>query len=308
MNKNILVLGSVNADHVVQVENFPRPGETISGISYNIVPGGKGANQALACQRLGGHTQFIACVGTDAFGYEIVEQFKDEGMDTSLMEHIEGEKTGVAFIYVNEQAENCISVVPEANKSLTHDKVQLYKKSISEADYLLLQLETPDAVSEAVKIANHCGTNVILNPAPASHLSDELLSCVDIITPNQTEAELLTGIKIDTRAAAEEAVDILHGKGIPNVIITMGKQGSLVSTIEEGRQCSTMVEGFKVDAVDTTAAGDTFNGAILVALAEGKSLNEAARFGNAAAALSVTRHGAQTSIPFREKVEQFLMS
>lgn len=309
MTKTILVLGSVNADHVLKVNHFPRPGETITGSSYDIIPGGKGANQAVACARLGGQTRFKACVGQDAFGREIIGKFAEDGIDTSLIDPIEGVNTGVALIFVDAHAENCIGISAEANAHLNAERVARNRQPIADADYLLMQLETPiDAIHAAAKAGKTGNTQVVLNPAPARPLSDDILACVDMITPNQTEAEVLTGVAVNTPADAQKAADVLHEKGISTVVITMGKQGAMIS-VREGEQTeSQMVGSFRVEATDTTAAGDTFNGAMLVALSEGQSLVDAVRFGNASAAISVTRSGAQTSIPLREEVERFLAS
>ena len=303
MKTSILVLGSVNADHVLTVDQFPRPGETITGHSYSIIPGGKGANQAVACARLGGNTQFMACVGQDAFGREIVAQFAHEGIDTQCIENMEGVNTGVALIFVDGKAENCIGIASEANAALTAGYVEKHKAAIEQSDYLLMQLETPDeAILAAAKVAKNAETTVVLNPAPAKVLSDELLSHIDMITPNQTEAELLTGIAVNTPEDAQKAASILHQKGVKQVVITMGRQGAYIS--EQGEEH--VVSGFTVTAVDTTAAGDTFNGALLVKLAEGETLSQAASFANAAAALSVTRKGAQTSIPSRSETDTLM--
>ena len=194
MKKQILVLGSVNADHVLRVNEFPRPGETVTGSSYKIISGGKGANQAVACARLGGETQFMACVGDDAFGKQIIRQLSDDNIDTRAVEQIGHVNTGVALIFVDGKAENCIGIAGEANNYLDANFVGKYQSSIAESDYLLMQLETPeDGLLAAAKIAKNHNTSVVLNPAPAKPLCDDLLSCIDIITPNQTEAEVLTG-------------------------------------------------------------------------------------------------------------------
>lgn len=303
MSKQILVLGSVNADHVLKVDAFPRPGETVTGSRYDIIPGGKGANQAVACARLGGQTRFMACVGQDAFGREISHKFAEDGIDTSLVEQVEGINTGVALIFVDGNAENCIGIAAEANGALTPERVRQNQKEIAEAQYLLMQLETPEAsIVEAAQIARNAGVKVVLNPAPARPLSDQLLFTIDMITPNQTEAEMLSGVAVHDQDSATQAARVLHDKGIETVVITMGKMGVLISDSEGCR----MVSGFRVDATDTTAAGDTFNGALLVKLAEGASMDEAATFANAAAAISVTRSGAQTSIPSRAETDAFV--
>ncbi len=305
MDKTIVVLGSVNADHVLRVGHFPRPGETLTGSSYNIIAGGKGANQAVACARLGGQTQFMACVGQDGFGNEIIQKLNDDGINTETVEQVKGVNTGVALIFVDDRAENCIGIAAEANSYLDEAFVRRHQPAIAGADYLLMQLETPESgIQTAAAIARAHGTQIVLNPAPARPLSDEILSCIDMITPNQTEAEMLTGVTVNDTESAVRAANILHGKGIEIVVITMGRQGAFIS--EAGSQKSERVTGFKVEPVDTTAAGDTFNGGLLVALAEGKNLADAASFANACGALSVMRHGAQTSIPTREDVAEFL--
>ncbi|MGI9281753.1 MAG: ribokinase [Endozoicomonas sp.] len=303
MTKQILVLGSVNADHVLKVDAFPRPGETVTGSRYEVIPGGKGANQAVASARLGGNTHFLACVGQDAFGREIVDKFAEDGINTSLVEQVEGVNTGVALIFVDERAENCIGIAAEANAALTPERVLEKKAEIAGADYLLMQLETPEAsILEAAKVARSTGVTVVLNPAPARPLSDEILANVNMITPNQTEAEVLTGVAVNDSNSACQAALVLHDKGISTVVITMGKMGALISDQAGAR----IVPSFEVSATDTTAAGDTFNGALLVKLAEGMDIDSAARFANAAAGISVTRRGAQTSIPGRDETEQFL--
>ncbi|OED41526.1 ribokinase [Endozoicomonas sp. (ex Bugula neritina AB1)] len=309
MTKTILVLGSVNADHVLKVSSFPRPGETITGSGYEIIPGGKGANQAVACARLGGKTRFKACIGQDAFGNEIISKFAEDDIDTSLIDQIEDVNTGVALIFVDTHAENCIGISAEANGYLNAERVAKNSHHIADADYLLMQLETPEeAIYAAAKAGKAGNTEVVLNPAPARPLPDDILACVDMITPNQTEAEVLTGVPVQTPENAQKAAAVLHEKGIKTVVITMGKQGAMISVKQSGQVECQMVSSYRVEATDTTAAGDTFNGAMLVALSEGKNLLDAVQFGNASAAISVTRSGAQTSIPVREEVERFLAS
>ncbi|MGR5146823.1 ribokinase [Photobacterium alginatilyticum] len=303
MNK-LVVLGSVNADHVLQVASFPRPGETLHGHSYCVIPGGKGANQAVAAARLGADIAFIASVGDDSFGREMLESFAKEGMNTEAVMIEEGVPTGIAMIQVAATGENSICISAEANGCLSPARIQPHHHLIENADTLLMQLETPiETIEAAAKVAKLSGTRVVLNPAPAQPLSDDLLQLVDMITPNETEAELLTGVKVEDMASAQKAADVLHTKGIKQVMITLGSQGVWLSQNGEGQQ----VLGFRVDAKDTTAAGDTFNGALLTALQEGRALEPAIRFAHAAAAISVTRMGAQTSIPHRREVERFLI-
>lgn len=303
MNK-LVVLGSVNADHVLQVASFPRPGETLHGHSYCVIPGGKGANQAVAAARLGADVAFIACVGDDSFGYQMREEFAKEGMNTEAVLVEENVPTGIAMIQVAATGENSICISAEANACLTPDRLEPHHHLLANADTLLMQLETPiETIEAAAKVAQEAGTRVVLNPAPAQPLSDDLLQLIDMITPNETEAELLTGVKVEDTASAQKAADVLHAKGIKQVMITLGSQGVWISNEGKGQQ----VPGFRVDAKDTTAAGDTFNGALLTGLQEGKALDDAIRFAHAAAAISVTRMGAQTSIPHRREVERFLI-
>ncbi|GAL03873.1 ribokinase [Photobacterium aphoticum] len=302
MNK-LVVLGSVNADHVLQVPSFPRPGETLHGRNYQVIPGGKGANQAVAAARLNADTGFIACVGDDAFGINIREHFKMDGINIASVKMQPNCPTGIAMIQVADSGENSICISAEANATLTAEAIEADLEAIRQADYLLMQLETPMCgIEKAAQTAKAAGTTVILNPAPARELPDTLLNHVDIITPNETEAEVLTGITIDSDEAAQQAANVLHGKGIHTVMITLGAKGVWLSQGGEGK----VIPGFRVEATDTTAAGDTFNGAFVTGLLEEMPLESAIKFAHAAAAISVTRFGAQTSIPRREEVEAFL--
>ncbi|KQH87877.1 ribokinase [Vibrio furnissii] len=302
MNK-LVVLGSVNADHVLQVPSFPRPGETLHGRNYQVIPGGKGANQAVAAARLNADIGFIACVGDDSFGINIRESFKLDGMNIRGVKMQPNCPTGIAMIQVSDRGENSICISAEANAKLTAEAIDPDLQHIRDAKYLLMQLETPlDGIVKAAQVAKEARTNVILNPAPARELPDALLSCVDVITPNETEAEVLTGITVTDDASAQLAADALHGKGIEIVMITLGAKGVWLS--QNGR--GTLIPGFRVQATDTTAAGDTFNGALVTGLLEEMPLESAIKFAHAAAAISVTRFGAQTSIPNREEVDAFL--
>ncbi|NOH47364.1 ribokinase [Vibrio rotiferianus] len=302
MNK-LVVLGSVNADHVLQVPSFPRPGETLHGRNYQVIPGGKGANQAVAAARLNADIGFIACVGDDSFGINIRENFKMDGIDITGVKMQPNCPTGIAMIQVADSGENSICISAEANAKLTAEAIEPDLERIRQADYLLMQLETPMCgIEKAARIAKDAKTNVILNPAPARELSDELLSCIDVITPNETEAEVLTGVTVTDDDSAQEAANILHSKGIEIVMITLGAKGVWLSQNGRGE----IIPGFRVGATDTTAAGDTFNGAFVTGLLEDLPLESAIKFAHAAAAISVTRFGAQTSIPTRKEVEEFL--
>ncbi len=302
MNK-LVVFGSVNADHVLQVPTFPRPGETLHGRNYQVIPGGKGANQAVAAARLNADIGFIASVGDDPFGINIRESFKVDGINISGVKLQPNCPTGIAMIQVSESGENSICISAEANAKLTAEAIEPNLEQIRHAQYLLMQLETPlDGIIKAALVAKEAETKVILNPAPARELSDELLACVDIITPNETEAEVLTGITVTDDHSAQQAADALHRKGIDTVMITLGAKGVWLSRRSKG----VIIPGFRVQATDTTAAGDTFNGAFVTGLLEEMPLESAIKFAHAAAAISVTRFGAQTSIPFRTEVDAFL--
>jgi len=302
MNK-LIVLGSVNADHVVKVKQFARPGETISADDYQVIPGGKGANQAVAAARLGADIGFIACVGDDDFGRNMIANYNALGINTDAIMIAANMATGVAMIQVSEDGENSICIAPAANNMLTADKLEPHQHLIEQADILLMQLETPlETVIRAAEIAKKSNTKVVLNPAPAAKLPQRLLVNVDLITPNETEAELLTGIKVTDLYSASLAAQAFHDMGIPQVMITLGSKGVWLS--EPGQ--SLQIPGFKVDVIDTTAAGDTFNGALITGLQNGHRLVDAIIFAHAAAAISVTRFGAQTSIPTLAEVETFL--
>lgn len=299
----LIVLGSINADHILNLDAFPTPGETVIGHHYQVAFGGKGANQAVAAGRSGASIAFIACTGDDDTGERVRQQLVRDNIDIAPVSVVEGESTGVALIFVNGEGENVIGIHAGANAALSLDRVEAQRALIAQADALLMQLESPvESVLAAAKIAHENHTTVVLNPAPARVLSDELLALVDIITPNETEAEKLTGIRVENDDDAARAASALHAKGIKTVIITLGSRGVWASVDGNGRR----VAGFKVNAVDTIAAGDTFNGALVTALLEGNGLDEAIRFAHAAAAIAVTRKGAQPSVPWRKEIDAFL--
>ncbi|ROP56087.1 ribokinase [Enterobacter sp. BIGb0383] len=300
---SLVVLGSINADHILNLESFPAPGETLLGSQYQIAFGGKGANQAVAAGRSGAKIAFIACTGDDDTGERVRKQLASDNIDIAPVSVIAGESTGVALIFVNGEGENVIGIHAGANAALTVELVEAQRERIAGASALLMQLESPiESVLAAAKIARENQTLVALNPAPARELSDELLSLLDIITPNETEAEKLTGVRVDNEADAAKAAQILHDKGIKTVLITLGSRGVWASVNGEGSR----IPGFKVQAIDTIAAGDTFNGALITALLEEKPLAEAIRFAHAAAAIAVTRKGAQPSVPWRKEIDEFL--
>ncbi|MGB8353021.1 MAG: ribokinase, partial [Chthoniobacteraceae bacterium] len=302
--KSIVVIGSSNTDMVVNVARIPRPGETILGGKFHTAPGGKGANQAVAAQRAGGDVTFIASVGHDAFGAQAVAGFAKEGINTAHISRDKSQPSGVALIFVGADGENSIAVASGANSRLSRANIEKAAKVISRASVLVMQLETPlPAIQFAAKLAAAKKIPVILNPAPARSLPDALLRQITILTPNETEteteaeaeAEILTGIKVTDTASAIMAANALFARGVCIVIITLGARGALIATTGLVQH----IPGFKVKPVDTTAAGDCFNGALAVAFAEGKLLPDAVRFANAAAALSVTKRGAQPSAPTR---------
>jgi ribokinase len=300
MKSYILVVGSSNTDMVVKSERLPVPGETILGGAFLMAAGGKGANQAVAAARLGGEVVFIGKVGADIFGQKTIELLRNERIDTGDVRVDSEHPSGVALITVDAQGENCIVVASGANGNLLPGDVAVEK--IKQAAFVVMQLEIPLGTVEYVvaEAAAH-GVPVILNPAPARALPDHLLKQVAILTPNQQEAEMLTGVRIDDWVSAERAAGALAGKGVKTVIITMGAEGALL--LDQGK--FERVAAPAVKPVDTTAAGDVFCGALAVAMVEGRSVKEAVSFACAAAALSVTRMGAQTSAPTRSAVDRF---
>ncbi len=299
----ILVIGSSNTDMIIQVPRIPRPGETILGGRFLSAAGGKGANQAVAAARAGGDVTFIACLGQDGIGSEAIAGFEKDGIDISCLTRDPESPSGVALIFVGADGENSIAVAGGANMALTPEKIDSNREIILSSDILVMQLESPlESVEAAAGLAFSRNIPVILNPAPAQPLSNELLEKITTLTPNESEAELLTGVIVRDVESAGKAASLLHKRGVGQVIITMGSRGAFVS----GTNGDTMIPGFPVEPVDTTAAGDVFNGTLAVALAEGQPLEKAVRFANAAAAISVTRLGAQPSAPSRIEIEEML--
>lgn len=300
MNK-IIVIGSSNTDMVVRSERLPRPGESVIGGGFMMAGGGKGANQAVAVARMGHRVIFTAALGRDMFGDAAVSSYQRFGIDTSYIVRKDA-PSGVALIMVDSAGQNSISVALGANNSLSIEDIRGVFEQVEKDDIVLLQLEVPMAtVDAAVDIAAAKGARVVLNPAPAAMVSEQTLSKLYLITPNQTEAQTLTGIEVKDEATASLAAQVLCSRGVGRVVITMGNLGAYL--YEEGR--GEIIEARKVAAVDTTAAGDVYNGALCAALAEGKSLREALTFATKASAISVTRVGAQPSVPTREEVDNF---
>jgi ribokinase len=303
--KHIVVVGSSNTDLIIKLDRIPRPGETIIGGEFTSAPGGKGANQAVAAARAGGAVTFIARIGQDDLGERALAGFRKEGINVRHVVRDRATPSGVALIFVGKDGENSIAVASGANHKLSPADVAKASRGLREASVVVLQLETPlSTVRAAADVAARAGATVLLNPAPARPLPDTLLKRVHILTPNEIEAEMLTGIAVRNPTAAGKAAGVLLARGVQSVIVTMGSRGAFVA----GAAARQMIPAYNVRAVDTTAGGDVFNGALAVALAEGKPLLEAARFATAAAALSVTRLGAQTSAPTRREINAFLVS
>ena len=300
MNK-IVVIGSSNTDMVVRSERLPRPGESVIGGGFMMAGGGKGANQAVAVARMGHRVLFAAAVGNDMFGDAAVAAYKRFGIDTTYIAR-KDTPSGVALIMVDGAGQNSISVALGANNTLTVEDVMPALEQVESGDIVLLQLEIPMATVDAcVAVAAAKGARVVLNPAPAAVVSEHTLSKLYLITPNQTEAQTLTGVDVTDKATAQLAAQVLVSHGVERVVITMGSAGAYL--YEEGK--GVLIPACKVSAVDTTAAGDVYNGALCAALAEGQSLQDALKFATKASAISVTRVGAQPSVPTREEVDNF---
>lgn len=301
MKPKIVVVGSSNTDMVVKVNHLPQAGETVLGGDYFWSHGGKGANQAVAAARLGGEVTFVARVGVDELGQKAVAAYKTEGIDTHYIVWDNEAPSGVALITVNEAGENTIAVAQGANKKLSPADIVAAEPAIEKADCLLVQLEIPlETVEAAVKLAVAHQVPVILNPAPAAPLPADLLKLVDFLTPNKTEAETLIGDSSSTRT-----VNLAHRLkekfNIKNIVVTLGKDGAMLINHQ-----NRIVPAYRITPVDTTGAGDAFNGGLAIALARGDSMIDAVKFANAVAALSTTRRGAQSSMPSADEVEAFL--
>ncbi len=300
MNK-IVVIGSSNTDMVVRSERLPRPGESVIGGGFMMAGGGKGANQAVAVARMGHRVLFAAAVGNDMFGDAAVAAYRRFGIDTTYIAR-KDTPSGVALIMVDGAGQNSISVALGANNTLTVEDVMPALEQVESGDIVLLQLEIPmETVDACVAVAAAKGARVVLNPAPAAVVSEHTLSKLYLITPNQTEAQTLTGVDVTDEATAQLAAQVLVSHGVERVVITMGSAGAYLYEAGKG----VLIPACKVSAVDTTAAGDVYNGALCAALAEGQSLQDALKFATKASAISVTRVGAQPSVPTREEVDNF---
>ncbi len=300
---SVVVLGSINMDLTTYVPKLPQPGETLQGSSYITVPGGKGNNQAVAAARLGAATKFIGRVGTDGFGEEVLQIVADQKVDVSQVMKDPDNGTGLAVISVDENAENSIIIISGANFALDDSDVERASQNMDDAEVLMLQMEIPlETALKAAKIAKEKGVKVVFDPAPAKPLSDDAFKLMDIITPNETETEILVGIRPKNQVEASKAAKLLLDKGVGTAVIKMGGNGVYYETKEE----SGFVPVFKVDPIDTVAAGDAFNAGLAVAISEGKPLAEAVRWGAAAGAIATTRKGALPAMPYREELEKLM--
>lgn len=296
--KKIIVVGSANTDMVVKSEKLPLPGETLLGGTFFMNAGGKGANQAVAAARLGGEVTMVTKVGNDIFGKQTIEGLRKENINTDYIFIDEDKPSGIALVMVNEQGENCILVAPGANANLLPEDILLVK-NITDAEIILMQLEIPmDTISAVAKSAKLNNQKVVLNPAPARKLDDELLDGLFLITPNEIEASLLIGITVEDEATASLAASLFLNKGVQNVLITLGSKGAYF----KNKDRSLMIPAPVVQAMDATAAGDTFCGALTVALTENMDWENAIQFAVQAASISVTRLGAQSSVPYRTEI------
>ena len=299
--KNICVIGSLNMDLVVNVDTMPKPGQTIIGSNFKEVPGGKGANQAVAMARLNGNVSMIGKVGEDGFGQTLINSLKNDKVDTTYIQTSKG-ATGVALITVDKNAQNSIVVSPGANFEVKEDDIDNNIEAIKNSDIVVLQLETPlNTIKYALNKAKELNKYTILNPAPAVKLDDEIIKNVDLLTPNETELEIISGVSIETEEDIQKAAQIMIEKGVKELIVTLGSKGSLYINKEK----SMFKKAYKVEAVDTTAAGDSYTGALAVVLSQDKNIEDAMDFASKVGALSVLKEGAQSSLPTLEDVKNF---
>ena len=305
MTARVTVVGSLNMDLIVRAPRIPRPGETIIGRGFHVAPGGKGANQAVAAARLGAQVSLVGRVGQDSFAADLLANLKAAGVNHTYVSQDAETATGVALIEVDDAGQNSIVVAAGANMRLGPAEIEAARGVITGADILLLQLESPlETVSQAAQLAQAHHVPVILNPAPAQPLPEELLKAVTILAPNESETAILAGLPTGSLAEIKAAAAKLRGFGVETVILTLGERGALLAGADGSRH----FPAFRVTPVDTTAAGDAFVGALAVALAEGRPLPEAIRWANAAGALATTRLGAQPSLPSRQAVEELAAS
>jgi ribokinase len=303
LGAKIAVVGSLNMDLVVRAPHMPIPGETIIGSDFRTIPGGKGANQAVAAARLGAEVTMIGRVGDDDFGRAQLRNLGELDIDTTHVMVDPAAATGIALITLDASGQNSIVLAPGANMRLTKEDINAAQGAIVQSDVLVLQLESPlEVVAHAIEIAYTEGVNVILNPAPARPLPKETLASLDYLIPNESETALLTGVEVVDIHSAKEAAERLREEGVGTVVLTLSDRGAFLASAEE----SVHVPGYEVEVVDTTAAGDAFVGGFAVALAQGQNLAEAVRYANASGALAVTRLGAQPSLPTRQEVEEFM--
>ena len=299
--KKICVIGSLNMDLVVNVDTMPKPGQTIIGSNFKEVPGGKGANQAVAMARLNGNVSMIGKVGEDGFGQTLINSLKNDKVDTTYIQTAKG-ATGVALITVDKNAQNSIVVSPGANFEVKEDDIDNNIEAIKNSDIVVLQLETPlNTIKYALNKAKELNKYTILNPAPAVKLDDEIIKNVDLLTPNETELEIISGVSIETEEDIQKAAQIMIEKGVKELIVTLGSKGSLYINKEK----SMFKKAYKVEAVDTTAAGDSYTGALAVALSQDNGIEDSMDFASKVGALSVLKEGAQSSLPTLEDVKNF---
>lgn len=306
MSRPVITFGSINMDLVARVPKLPNPGETLAGYSFSTVPGGKGANQAVAVAKLGGSSRMVGRIGNDVFGQELLTSLNTAGVQTDSIVIDRTTSSGVAMIAVDDRSENHIIVILGANGNVNQSDLDRLTLSLTDSTILLLQFEIPlEIVQAAASVAKAIGATVILDPAPApTNFPDDLYCAIDVLTPNATETEQLVGFAIHTLADAERAAAILQQRGTKTVVIKLGAQGAYCAT--ENERC--FVPAFPVNAIDTVAAGDAFNAGLAVALAEGHPIQEALRWGAASGALSTTKAGAQSSLIDRATLDTFLFS